>query len=204
MVSIAFGPLPARGRNSSRDECDRSFPGGPQSRKPRWERMVWRDLCDWRAGRVVASTCAYARIDRLSRRFRCHHGPVRRHAGRQRALSSRTHSYRPAAERGLCADPSLLAPAGALQGDQIDYASHFGGAIAGAAVGLVMLAVWSPREPWPGLRGVAATIAIAGVALLAYPAISVPHGYQNIAFSTKLVPSDELPQTNAEMSAHAT
>jgi rhomboid protease GluP len=100
--------------------------------------------------------------------------------------------------------PSLLPPAGALQGDQIDYASHFGGAIAGAAVGLVMLAVWSPREPWPGLRGVAATTAIAGVALLAYPAISVPHGYQNIAFSTKLIPSDELPPTNAEMSAHAT
>jgi hypothetical protein len=51
--------------------------------------------------------------------------------------------------------PSLLPPAGALQGDQIDYASHFGGAIAGAAVGLV-------------------------------------------------ITSDELPPTNAEMSAHAT
>jgi rhomboid protease GluP len=100
--------------------------------------------------------------------------------------------------------PSLLPLAGALQGEQIDYASHFGGAIAGAAVGLVMLAVWSPSEPWPGLRRVAATIAVAGVALLAYPAICVPQGCQSVAFSTKLIPPDELPQTNAEMSAHAT
>jgi rhomboid protease GluP len=100
--------------------------------------------------------------------------------------------------------PSLLPLAGALEGHQIDYASHFGGAIAGAAVGFVMLAIWSPSEQWPGFRRVAAAIALAGVALLAYPAISIPQDYQTFAFSTKLIPSDELPQTNAEMSAHAT
>jgi rhomboid protease GluP len=100
--------------------------------------------------------------------------------------------------------PSLLPLAGALQGHQIDYASHFGGAIAGAAVGFVMLKVWSPREPSPGHRRVAAAIAIAGVALLAYPAIAIPQSYQTFAFSTQLIPPDKLPQTNAEMSAHAT
>lgn len=93
--------------------------------------------------------------------------------------------------------PSLLPLAGGLQGDQIDYASHFGGAIARVAVGFVMLAVWSPREPWPGLRGVAATTAIAGVA---WP---TPPSPSRTVIRTLLFdeahPSDELPQTNAEM-----
>ena len=164
--------------------------------------MVWRDLCDWRAGRVIAITCAYARIDRLSRRFRCHHGPVRRHAGRQRALSSRTHSYRPATERGLCADPPRCCRL---------RARH-------RAIRSTMRAILAARSPvprsdwscWRSGRRASRGRACAGLLQRlqsrewrCWPTPPSPSRTVIIAFSTKLIPSDKLPQTNAEMSAHA-
>ena len=48
--------------------------------------------------------------------------------------------------------PSLLPLASALKGHKVDYAAHFGGAIAGVLIGLTMLAVWSQAEPWPQFR----------------------------------------------------
>ncbi|MGA7804592.1 rhomboid family intramembrane serine protease [Bradyrhizobium sp.] len=100
--------------------------------------------------------------------------------------------------------PSLLPLAGAINGHQVDYASHFGGAIAGGTIGFAMLAVWPQTEAWPGYRRVAAAISIAELALLAYPAIAIPEDYQTMTFSTQLIPAAELPQTNDEMKARAT
>lgn len=99
--------------------------------------------------------------------------------------------------------PSLLPLAGALKGAKVDYAAHFGGAIGGAVVGLILLGIWSRNEAWPGFRQVAAAIAIAGLVTLTYPAISILNGYQAVAFTTKLIPSDKLPKTNADMRVHA-
>ena len=96
--------------------------------------------------------------------------------------------------------PSLLPLAGALQGHKVDYAAHFGGAIGGAAVGFVMLGVWSRTEVLPGFRQAAAVIAVAGVIALAYPVLSVSRNYQAV---TQLIPPDRLPKTNADMRVHA-
>jgi rhomboid protease GluP len=99
--------------------------------------------------------------------------------------------------------PSLLPLASALQGHKVDYAAHFGGAIGGVIVGLVMLRAWSRTEASPGLRQAAAAIAAAGVIALAYPIMSIPQNYQAAAFTAQLIPSDKLPKTNADMRARA-
>jgi rhomboid protease GluP len=99
--------------------------------------------------------------------------------------------------------PSLLPLTSALKGVRVDYAAHFGGAIGGVAVGIIMLRAWSRNEALPGFRQIAATIAIAGVVALAYPAIFVLQGYQGMAFTTQLIPPDKLPKTSADMRAHA-
>jgi rhomboid protease GluP len=99
--------------------------------------------------------------------------------------------------------PSLLPLANAMQGQKVDYAAHAGGAIGGAAVGLLLLAIWPRREPIPRLRPVAAAIALAGVVALAYPVQSILAGYEAATFTTRLIPADKYPKNGAEMRARA-
>jgi rhomboid protease GluP len=99
--------------------------------------------------------------------------------------------------------PSLLPFASVLKGERIDYAAHFGGAIGGTIVGLVLLWTWSKNDALPRFRHVAAAIAIAGLAALTYPVLSVLRGYQAMAFTTQLIPPDELPRSGAEMKTHS-
>jgi rhomboid protease GluP len=96
--------------------------------------------------------------------------------------------------------PSLLPLAGALQGHKIDYAAHFGGAIGGSAVGLVLLRIWSRDEALPAFRRAAIGIAVTGVIALIYPALSIVQGRQSMA---ELIPEDKLPHSNAELKARA-
>jgi rhomboid protease GluP len=99
--------------------------------------------------------------------------------------------------------PSLLPLASALQGHTVDYAAHFGGAIGGATVGLLILRIWSRTEASPKFRQAAAAIAIAGVVALAYPTIAVLQNYPAMAFTTQLIPLDKFPKTNADMRTRA-
>jgi rhomboid protease GluP len=96
--------------------------------------------------------------------------------------------------------PSLLPLASISKGVKIDYAAHFGGAIAGGLIGFFLLEAWLDDEVWPRGRRFAAAIAIAGVVALSYPAIPVLHGYQAMA---SLIPADKVPKTNADMLTHA-
>jgi rhomboid protease GluP len=97
--------------------------------------------------------------------------------------------------------PSLLPLAGAFQGHKVDYAAHFGGAIGGAAVGLLLLAIWSRDHALPGFRRAALALGLAGVVALTYPALSVVQAYQSLS---ELIPAEKFPRTNAEVMAHAT
>ena len=100
--------------------------------------------------------------------------------------------------------PSLLPLASALQGQSVDYAAHFGGAIGGVVVGLIILKVWSRTDASPRFRHTAGAIAIAGLVALVYPAVSVLQNYQAMAFTTQLIPSEKLPKTSADMRTRAT
>lgn len=64
--------------------------------------------------------------------------------------------------------PSLLPLASIFKGQSVDYAAHFGGALAGAALGLLLLTIWPANRPHPNFRSVAALFALAGAALFAY------------------------------------
>jgi rhomboid protease GluP len=99
--------------------------------------------------------------------------------------------------------PSLVPLAGALKGQHVDYAAHFGGAVGGMAIGLLLLFIWSKHDALPRFRQVAAAVAVAGVLSLAYPILSVLFGYQTVAFSTQLVPPDQYPKSNADFKVHA-
>jgi rhomboid protease GluP len=99
--------------------------------------------------------------------------------------------------------PSLLPLAGALKGQHVDYAAHFGGAIGGGAVGFVLLRIWPKDAALPAFRQAAAAIALADVVALAYPAAFVLQSYQAAAFTAQLIPSDKLPRSNAEMKVRA-
>lgn len=98
---------------------------------------------------------------------------------------------------------SLVPLAGVLKGKNVDYAAHFGGAIGGAAIGVLLLLIWSKHEALPRLRQIAAAVAVAGVLSLAYPILSVLSSYQTVAFSTQLVPPDQYPKSNADFKVHA-
>jgi rhomboid protease GluP len=99
--------------------------------------------------------------------------------------------------------PSLLPLAGAVKGQNVDYAAHFGGAIGGTAIGLLLLFIWSKSDALPRFRHVAAAIAVAGALSLAYPIQSVLSSYQAVAFSAELVPPDQYPKSNADFKVHA-
>jgi rhomboid protease GluP len=99
--------------------------------------------------------------------------------------------------------PSLLPLARTLNGQNVDYAAHFGGAIGGTAIGLLLLFVWSKNDALPRFRYVAAAIAITGALSLAYPLLSILSSYQTVAFTTQLVPPEEYPKSNADFRAHA-
>jgi len=99
--------------------------------------------------------------------------------------------------------PSLLPLASAFQGVKVDYAAHFGGALGGLAVGLVMLALWPRSQARPGLRPVAAAIAIAGLASLAYPALPLAKNFPAATFHSALFPDARLPKSDADARAQS-
>jgi rhomboid protease GluP len=103
--------------------------------------------------------------------------------------------------------PSLLPLASVLQSSRnltkVDYGAHFGGALAGTAVGLLMLSIWPSSESQPRLQKFAAAIAIAGLLALIIPAVPLARNYENVAFMTYLIPQEKLPKNNTEIAARA-
>jgi rhomboid protease GluP len=59
--------------------------------------------------------------------------------------------------------PSLIPLASHRQGGRVDFAAHFGGAIAGAIAGLVLMKLWPRNEEHPRFRKTATGLAIASV-----------------------------------------
>jgi rhomboid protease GluP len=92
--------------------------------------------------------------------------------------------------------PSLLPLASVFKGQRVDYAAHFGGAIAGAALAFVLLRIWPHDEPHPRSRGVAAAVALAGLVAFAYPALPAIRGYPVALLRAELIPETQIPQSD--------
>jgi hypothetical protein len=61
--------------------------------------------------------------------------------------------------------PSLLPFLSRATDIHVDFAAHFGGALAGAALALVLLRLWPETAPIPQARRAAATVAALGLVL---------------------------------------
>ncbi len=94
--------------------------------------------------------------------------------------------------------PSLLPMAMTRTGGAIDFAAHLGGALAGAAVGLMLTQVWSRKEPEPPARRPLRALGwVASAALL----LSVGAAWQYrqmFELELALIPADALPGTHEE------
>ena len=84
--------------------------------------------------------------------------------------------------------PSLL-PLASVGGARVDYAAHFGGAIAGALVGLALWKTWDADSPTPRGRRVALGITLLGMIGLAWGGYGVA---QTRGVATALAPQEEI------------
>jgi hypothetical protein len=99
--------------------------------------------------------------------------------------------------------PSLLPLASAFQGIKVDYAAHFGGALGGATLAIILLAIWRRDQAHPGLRGIALAVALIGLAAFAYSAIPAIRAYPAAMLSTALIPPTQVPQSDAAARAQS-
>lgn len=93
--------------------------------------------------------------------------------------------------------PSML-PVATLSGEQVDIAAHFGGALAGLALGLLILAVWRKDELRSRLSGAAATVGFAGLALFAFAFTPLPNNHRKATFLASLISSADYPKSDEE------
>ncbi len=89
--------------------------------------------------------------------------------------------------------PSLVPIFSVHSGEKIDYADHFGGTLAGLAVGLLILASW-PRDGRAINSAFAKLLAAACGALFILGGVRVAQLYPQYAIGGSLIPNDELPK----------
>jgi rhomboid protease GluP len=99
--------------------------------------------------------------------------------------------------------PSLLPLASALKGKKIDYAAHFGGAIGGAIIALIILAVWRREALRPSLRMAALAVALVSCGGATFAAVQIRAKLPTYEFSAALAPREQIPQTENEMRAQS-
>jgi rhomboid protease GluP len=94
--------------------------------------------------------------------------------------------------------PSLL-PLASTSHDKIDYGAHAGGAVIGALAGLVLLKLWQHTDMRPPFRKFAAAIIVLGVLGAAVGGASIVMKYHFWEVASRLIPSTEVPKTDAEI-----
>lgn len=83
----------------------------------------------------------------------------------------------------------------------IDHASHLGGALTGAVLGMLILLSWDAGTRRPRWAGPALAAALA---LAALPFLSIPRaGFGDVALARLTIPPEQLPKTEAEWLARS-
>jgi rhomboid protease GluP len=96
--------------------------------------------------------------------------------------------------------PALI-PTVSASGVHVDYGAHAGGALAGAALTLLLLRSWPESAPIPQWRSAAATLAVIGLALFVGSAGMVFANFRK--YDVALIPQNELPKATAEYQERA-
>lgn len=99
--------------------------------------------------------------------------------------------------------PSLLPLTNVAHGEKVDYAAHFGGAIGGVIVGLLILKIWRDQDTSPRFVRYAIAVGIAGIIAFAYPILPLINKYPAMAFAANLIPANEIPASGAAFNAKA-
>jgi rhomboid protease GluP len=94
--------------------------------------------------------------------------------------------------------PSLIPLAVSRTGSEVDFASHLGGTLSGALVGLALLSRWPAAQACPPLRPLAAGIALAGVAAFAFAPFPIKEHYVAHALQSLLIPRSQLPESRSD------
>jgi rhomboid protease GluP len=106
--------------------------------------------------------------------------------------------------RSLCIlIPSMLPLFDGLFGQKVDYAAHLGGAIGGAAVGLVLFRIWAREAPLPPYRRLAWGFAAAALCGALYGGVQIAKGYEQAGLETHLVPAERMPGNLAAWKANS-
>jgi rhomboid protease GluP len=99
--------------------------------------------------------------------------------------------------------PSLIPLGASIGGGRVDYGAHLGGAVAGAALGLVLLRAWPRTEVLPRFRRGAAVLACVGAIAFGAALFVITQNYQRFARGAELIPLDQIPKTDAEIPARS-
>lgn len=91
--------------------------------------------------------------------------------------------------------PSFI-PTATASGGSVDIGAHLGGALAGGAMGLVLLAIWPKRAARPNFGGVAMTVAASGAIACVACFVPVMSEYRVHALRHRLIPASMLPTTD--------
>jgi rhomboid protease GluP len=97
--------------------------------------------------------------------------------------------------------PSLLPLFSTTSIGRIDYGAHFGGAISGAILAMLLIKVWPQTQRIPQLRRIAAGISIVGAMLFVASAGIAVGNYSK--YNVALIPQEEMPKTTADRQARA-
>jgi rhomboid protease GluP len=92
--------------------------------------------------------------------------------------------------------PSLLPLVSSTSIGHIDYGAHFGGALSGSALALLLLKYWPQSERIPRLRKIAASISVIGVILFAVGAGMVIGNYPARSLTSQADLPKTMPLTN--------
>ncbi len=105
---------------------------------------------------------------------------------------------------------AALLPMASASFGMVDIGAHLGGAIAGGAAALLLLALWpngaqagTAPAGRPGFAFLAMLIAVIGVAGAAYGATRIPYDHKLQSYAALLFPRDRLPSTDEAAKAAA-
>jgi len=99
--------------------------------------------------------------------------------------------------------PALIPIATTRTGGHIDFGAHLGGALTGLALGFAMLKTWKPESERPAFLPAATLICAAAVAAFGLSALPVVRDHHSYTLDALLIPSRELPASDAQARAKA-
>jgi rhomboid protease GluP len=99
--------------------------------------------------------------------------------------------------------PALIPASQGAAAMHVDYGAHFGGALIGLVLGLLLVRTWRDAAPLPGFRTGAATFAAIATLLFATSAYAVAQRYPSYEILADLIPAARYPHGAAQTASRS-